>query len=55
MITNFKERVWNEQYVFGDPERDKIIGQKNLVKVDFISTLVQIYMKKQPIDIMLLL
>ena len=25
MRTNFKERVWNEQYVFGDPERDAII------------------------------
>ena len=25
MITNFKERVWNEQYVFGDPEKDAII------------------------------
>ena len=25
MKTNFKERVWNEQYVFGDPERDAII------------------------------
>jgi hypothetical protein len=27
MITNFKERVWNEQYVFGDPERDAIIDK----------------------------
>ena len=27
MKTNFKERVWNEQYVFGDPERDKIIAE----------------------------
>ena len=27
MITNFKERVWNEQYVFGDPERDAIIDE----------------------------
>ena len=27
MKTNFKERVWNEQYVFGDPERDAIIQQ----------------------------
>ena len=27
MITNFKERVWNEQYVFGDSERDAIIDK----------------------------
>ena len=27
MKTNFKERVWNEQYVFGDPERDAIIDK----------------------------
>ena len=27
MKTNFKERVWNEQYVFGDPERDKVIEE----------------------------
>ena len=27
MKTNFKERVWNEQYVFGDPERDAIIEE----------------------------
>ena len=27
MKTNFKERVWNEQYVFGDSERDAIIDK----------------------------
>ena len=27
MENNFKERVWNEQYVFGDPERDAIIDK----------------------------
>ena len=27
MRTNLKERVWNEQYVFGDPERDAIIDE----------------------------
>ena len=27
MRTNFKERVWNEQYVFGDTEKDAIIDK----------------------------
>ncbi|MBE6533402.1 MAG: single-stranded-DNA-specific exonuclease RecJ [Ruminococcaceae bacterium] len=27
MITNYKERVWNEQYVFGDPKKDEIIDK----------------------------